>query len=117
MSGKIITAFTSLGIMLGTAGTVLAQDLPIPMPKSNAMPIPNLPLVLEKAPALFADPQSLIGTGQDLALPLALQSAPILDTLANDPLSMQDYFQSGGTLIAPSLVVIPSVPLLNQPLF
>lgn len=70
---------------------------------------------LELTGALL-DPQTLLELGGGIGLPLVQNLLPPLQVLTTDPAALADFFADGGSLLTPTIVLLPEIPLVSAPL-
>ncbi len=61
-----------------------------------------------------ADPTVLANSGSSLTPELILQMFPVLGVMQDDPAALPAYFAEGGTLVNPTIAIVPPAPLVNR---
>lgn len=94
----------------------------LPSPKIDQLAGGGAALVLELVPGVLANPQSVLGTVNELGLNAGVAAVPVLGVLMENPAGLLDYFQGGGTILFEAIngtdgnSIIPGIPLLSMPL-
>ncbi|GAB3372857.1 hypothetical protein NCG89_06665 [Spongiibacter taiwanensis] len=94
----------------------------LPSPKIDQLAGGGASLLLELVPGVIANPQSVLGTVNELGLNAGVAAAPVLTVLMENPAGLLDYFQGGGTILFEAIngtggnSIVPGIPLLSMPL-
>lgn len=66
--------------------------------------------------SVLGNPTVLFSVVQGTGLPLAQDIVPVLGALTTDPASLPSFILGEGSLLTPTLSVLPSIPLVTMPL-
>ena len=89
------------------------QDLLSPATLTNLNPA-TYTKALEGVTAILSSPQTFIPV--PLAPPLAFSFVPGFEVLYTAPEQLLSYIVGGGSILDPSLVAVPAIPILSAPL-
>ncbi|CAA0110554.1 Uncharacterised protein [Zhongshania aliphaticivorans] len=85
-----------------------------------ASALPGDPLATVSAvPALLGgvlDPAVVTGFLSSEGIPILPGFVPVLAVLVDDPISLPFYILDGGSLLSPTLSLLPEIPLISAPL-
>lgn len=104
------------GLTIGSAGSAQAQEGFNLGASQTVLQGVDPALLLQTGTALLSDPARLGDTGLNILEPVAIYTLPVTGVLFTNPAGLAGFVLGGGTLVTPSIPLLPAIPLISAPL-